>query len=105
MIDEQYETELAKARAEYKDLMERGEEAMGADDEFDEFMREFYTPEEMAEFEFKAKFLDTVLNAYNENMGISRERFVEITVDFLERLKIKDEALQRKREERELVTA
>ena len=98
--DEEYETELEKARAEYKDLIERGDEAIGDEDDFDELMKELYTDEEIAEFDFKAKFLDTVLKAYDENMGISRERLVQITVDYLENLKIKE-----REPERELVEA
>ena len=90
--DEEYEKELANARAEYRDLMERGEEAIGDEDEFDELMKELYTDEEIAEFDFKARFLDTALKAYDENMGISRERYVKITVDYLENLKLKEPA-------------
>lgn len=93
--DEEYEMELEKARAEYKDLMERGDEAIGDEDEFDELMKELYTDEEISEFDFKARFLDTVLKAYDENMGISREKYVEITVDYLENLKIKEHEPER----------
>jgi hypothetical protein len=91
--DEEYEMELEKARAEYKDLMERGAEAVGDEDDFDELMKELYTDEEISEFDFKARFLDTALKAYDENMGISREKYVQITVDYLENLKIKEPAL------------
>lgn len=91
--DEEYEMELKKARAEYKDLMERGDDAIGDEDEFDELEREFFTPEEIRECEFKARLLDAVLKAYDENMGISKERLVEITVNYLEHLKIEEPAL------------
>ncbi|MBP3723243.1 MAG: hypothetical protein J6I62_08355 [Selenomonadaceae bacterium] len=91
--DTQYEMELEKARAEYKDLMERGEEAIGDEDEFDELMGELYTDEERAEFDFKARFLDTILKSYdNSDLKISRERLAEITIEFLEHLKIKEPA-------------
>jgi len=91
--DTQYEMELEKARAEYKDLMERGEEAIGDEDEFDELMRELYTDEERAEFDFKARFLDTILKSYdNMDVKISKERLAEITIEFLEHLKIKEPA-------------
>ncbi|MBO6178883.1 MAG: hypothetical protein J6O04_06905 [Selenomonadaceae bacterium] len=62
---------------------------------WEEVKKELFTPEEIEEANFKAKFLDTVLSAYDENMGISRERLVEITVEFLENLEIK-EKIQRK---------
>ena len=91
--DKEYERELEKARAEYKDLMERGAEDVGDEDDFDELMKELYTDEELSEFDLRARFLDAILKAYDENMGISRERLVEITVEFLENLKIKEPAL------------
>ncbi len=91
--DKEYERELEKARAEYKDLMERSAEAVGDEDDFDELMKELYTDDELSEFDLKARFLDAILKAYDENMGISRERLVEIAVEFLENLEIKEPAL------------
>lgn len=91
--DKEYEMELEKARTEYRDLLERGDEAIGDEDEYDELEREFFTPEEIKESEFKARFLDMILKAYDENMGISKEKLVEITVKFLENLEIKEHAL------------
>ncbi len=60
---------------------------------WEEVEKELFTPEEIREAEFKARFMDMVLKAYDENMGISRERLVEITVEFLDKLKIKEPAL------------
>jgi len=76
--DEEYEMELAKAREEYKDLIERGEEAMGDEDEFDELMRELYTDEELQEFEFKAALLDMFLKS-RPGAKIDMKKFEELS--------------------------
>ncbi|MBO6304429.1 MAG: hypothetical protein J6M62_05030 [Selenomonadaceae bacterium] len=55
--------------------------------------KELFTPEEIQESEFKARFLDTILKSYdNSDLKISRERLAEITIEFLEHLKIKEPA-------------
>lgn len=83
-------------RAESEEIMTSGSNrAYGNEDEFDELMKELYTDEEISEFDFKARFLDTVLKAYDENMGISRKKYVQITVDYLENLKIKEHEPER----------
>ncbi len=90
--DKAYETELERVRAEYKDLMERGDEAVGDTDEYDELEREFFSEEEIQESEFKAALLDTLLKAH-KNMGISKKRLVELSVEFLDEWKVSEPAL------------
>jgi len=90
--NKEYEAELEQARAEYRDLMERGDEAVGDEDEYDELEREFFTEEEIQESEFKAALLDTLLKAH-KNMGISKKRLVELSVEFLDEWKIREPAL------------
>ena len=55
--------------------------------------KELFTPEEIQESEFKARFLDTILKSYdNMDVKISKERLAEITIEFLEHLNIKEPA-------------
>ncbi|MBO6178711.1 MAG: hypothetical protein IKN12_07635 [Selenomonadaceae bacterium] len=84
--DEEYEVELEKARAEYKDLMERGEDAMGDDDEYDELEREFFTEEEIKECEFKALLLEAFVKAHKK-MGLDKKKAVELSLEFLDEMK------------------
>lgn len=76
--DEQYEMELARARAEYKDLMERGEDAMGDEDELDELMKETMTEEEIRECKFKSILFGAFVE-YNQGKKIDMEQFEKIS--------------------------
>jgi len=76
--DKEYEIELEKAREEYKDLMERGDGAIGGEDEFDELMKELYTDEEIAEFEFKAALLGWYRKTHKEE-NINMDKFEELS--------------------------
>ncbi|MBR3621949.1 MAG: hypothetical protein IKN43_01175 [Selenomonadaceae bacterium] len=86
MIDEQYEMELAKARSEYKDLMERGVEAMGDDDELDELMKETMTEEEIRECKFKTMLLSYFME-YNKGKELDMDIFEEFSHNVFEELK------------------
>lgn len=76
--DEQYEMEHAKARAEYKDLMERGDEAIGDEDELDELMKETMSDEEIRECKFKAALFGAFVD-YNQGAEIDMEKFEELS--------------------------
>ena len=84
--DEEYEIELEKAREEYKDLMKRGDEAIGGEDEFDELMKELYTEEEIAEFEFKAALLGWYRKIHKEEK-INMDKFEELSQRVYEEFK------------------
>ncbi len=76
--DEEYEMELEKARAEYKDLMERGDEAVGDEDELEELMNETMTEEEIRECKFKTALFGAFVE-YNQGKKIDIEKFEELS--------------------------
>lgn len=76
--DKEYEMELEKARAEYKDLMERGDEAMGDEDELDELMRETMTDEEIQECKFKTALFRAFVE-YSKEKKIDMDKFEEFS--------------------------
>jgi len=58
--------------------MERGDGAIGGKDEFDELMKELYTDEEIAEFEFKAALLGLYRKTHKEEK-INMDKFEELS--------------------------
>jgi len=76
--DEEYEMELEKARAEYKDLMERRDEAVGDEDELEELMNETMTEEEIRECKFKTALFGAFVE-YNQGAKIDMDKFEELS--------------------------
>ena len=76
MSDTEYKKELEKARAGYKDLMERGDEAIGG--EWNEFEKEYFSKEEIMEDEFKA-FLLGYYRQYSKEKVLDMDKFEVIS--------------------------
>lgn len=76
--DREYEIELEKARAEYKDLIERGDEAMGNEDELDELMSETMTEEEIQECKFKTALFGAFVE-YSKGKKIDMYKFEDFS--------------------------
>ena len=76
--DIEYEKELEKARAEYKDLIERGDEAMGDEDELDKLMSETMTEEEIQECKFKTALFGAFVE-YSKGKQIDIDKFEDFS--------------------------
>jgi hypothetical protein len=59
---------------------------------WNEVEKELFTPEEIQEAKFKAALMDTIVKAHKET-GISKERLVEMSVEFLDDLRLGEPAL------------
>lgn len=69
-----YKKAIEQAKANYADLMERGEAAIGGD--VLEFMDSFLTPEEIAESDLRVSLIGELVKARDENI-ISQKEFEE----------------------------
>jgi len=84
MSDKEYELELDRAKAEYKDLMERGDEAKG--DSWEEYKKTHFTDEELRESKFRTLLLNYYLD-WNKDKTVDIEAFDNICDEIIEMFK------------------
>lgn len=75
-MDREYEKALEQAKANYQDLLERGDAAIG--DDWDEVQKEIFTPEEIAESNLRVAIISELIKARQER-GISQYKLEELS--------------------------
>lgn len=75
-MDKEYAAAIKQAKEEYKDLQERGDEAVGGDAL--EFLDSLLTPEEKAESDLRVALIGEMVKARQEQ-GISQKKLEELS--------------------------
>jgi DNA-binding XRE family transcriptional regulator len=77
MMDKEYKKAIAHAQACLEDARQRGEEAIGGSWD-DEFEKEIFTPEEIAESDLRVALIGELIKARNEK-GITQRKLEELS--------------------------
>lgn len=75
-MDKEYQQAIEQAKANFADLMERGDDALGGT--WDELRKELFTPEEIAASNLRVALIGELIKARQEK-GISQKKLEELS--------------------------